>query len=181
MQPFSHFISLRAVHQSAVCRRAHQPLHPVLHRAARARRCPSATKGAERRSGTETLPCSHWEARKNHQSELAYLLHCSISFPVLFCTLHGFIYFIFFFKRPEIPCQHLASVWLSSSLPIQNPHVKASTAGRRHCTVAACALPAQTSQHRPLRAACPVCSQPTDPLPGALWQHISVIYNFGAA
>lgn len=86
-----------------------------------------------------------------------------------------FISLLFFFlKRPEVLCQHLASVQLSSSLPIQNPCVKASTAGRRHCTVAACALPAQMSQHSPLRATCPVRSQPTHPLPGGLWQHIGV-------
>lgn len=124
MQPFSHLISLWAVHQSAVCRRAHQ--HPMLHCTAHAQRCPSATKSTERRSGTETLPCSHWvgEEKPSVGARLPAALQSFISCFILHASwIYLFHYFIFL-KRPEVPCQHLASDQLSSSLPIQKSSCK---------------------------------------------------------
>lgn len=97
MQPFSHLISLWAVHQSAVCRQAHQ--HPMLHCTAHARRCPCAIKGTERRGGTKTLPCSHWvgEEKPSVGARLPAALQSFISCFILHASWIYLFHYYFFF------------------------------------------------------------------------------------
>lgn len=93
MQPFSHRISLWVVHQSA----AHQ--HPMLHCTAHARCCPSATKGTERRGGTEMLPCSHWVGKEKPSvgAHLPAALQSFISCFILHASwIYLFHYYYFF-------------------------------------------------------------------------------------